>query len=237
MCDRICVEGLFKSYGRQVALRDVNACFLRGEITGLIGRNGSGKSVLLKAVCGLTPIHQGRIVLFGQVLWHDIPRPYSVGALINEPGFLPTISGYRNLAMIASIKQIARKPEITKAMTQVGLDPKNRKWVAKYSMGMRQRLGIAQAIMEDPDLLILDEPMNGLDNQGVEDMRALFLQFKAQGKTILLASHNREDIESLCDHVYLMDAGRLSQVTQGQNQDRYRHQTDLGNSKSKEMIP
>ncbi|MEG1514816.1 MAG: ATP-binding cassette domain-containing protein, partial [Clostridia bacterium] len=93
-----------------------------------------------------------------------------------------------------------------------GLDPKSRKWVSKYSMGMKQRLGIAQAIMEDPDLLILDEPMNGLDNQGVSDMRSLFLELKARGKTILLASHNREDIETLCDQVYEMDAGVLTRV-------------------------
>ncbi|MDO4548732.1 MAG: ATP-binding cassette domain-containing protein [Clostridia bacterium] len=206
------IECASKSYGKQMVLQDISAEFKRGMISGIIGRNGSGKTVLLKCICSLTPLDSGRIAIFGKELGRDIFRPESLGAIINEPGFLPSYSGYRNLSMIASIKRQIRKEQIKETMRLVGLDPESRKWVCKYSMGMKQRLGIAQAIMENPDLLILDEPMNGLDNRGVDDMRKLFLELKGQGKTILLASHNREDIEILCDHVYEMDAGRLTQM-------------------------
>ena len=206
------VTNATKRYGRQSALCDVTIAFEEGKIHGIIGRNGSGKTVLFKTICGLVPLSSGQIAVRGRVLGGKTPIPESIGAIINEPGFFPTSSGYRNLAMIAGIKRIADRERIHSVMSEVGLDPTNRKWVSKYSMGMRQRLGLAQAIMEDPDLLILDEPMNGLDNAGVRDMRTLFLGLKARGKTILLASHNREDIEVLCDTVCEMDAGRLTRV-------------------------
>ncbi|MGJ4849061.1 ABC transporter ATP-binding protein [Bacillota bacterium Meth-B3] len=208
----ICVTNVFKYYGRMTVLDDVSATFDRGKIHGLIGRNGSGKTVLMKCITGLIRVTSGTISVDGQVVRKDIETLPSLGAIIETPGFLPYCSGYKNLALLAQLNKKADRNAVHAAIKTVGLDPHNRKWVSKYSMGMRQRLGIAQAIMEDPDLLILDEPMNGLDNAGVQDMRKLFLELKARGKTILLASHNREDIEALCDTVCEMDAGKLTRV-------------------------
>ena len=125
------------------------------------------------------------------------------------PGFLPEYSGYLNLKFLAEIRNQIKKQDIFETMKRVGLDPASRKQVRKYSMGMKQRLGIAQAIMENPELLILDEPMNGLDNQGVQEIRSLLLELKTMGKTILLASHNREDISILCDKVIEIDRGKV----------------------------
>ena len=151
----------------------------------------------------------GKITVNGKALSHGAAIPKGIGAIIEAPGFLPNYSGYKNLRFLANIRRKIGKEEILNVLKTVGLDPESRKHVGKYSLGMRQRLGIAQAIMEDPEILILDEPMNGLDNAGVQDIRALLLELKAQGKTILLASHNHEDIATLCDTVHEMDGGIL----------------------------
>ena len=193
------VERLTKRFGSETAVNDVSFTFERGRIYGIVGRNGSGKTVLLKCILGLMPVTAGRIRILGAPV--DSRSLAHVGMIIEAPGFLPGYDAFRNLWMLASIRGRA-----------VVLDPHSRKSVGKYSLGMRQRLGIAQAIMEDPDVLLLDEPMNGLDNRGVEDMRALFLRLKEQGKTLLIASHNREDIDLLCDEVYAMDRGAATRV-------------------------
>ena len=174
-----------------------------------MGRNGSGKTVLFKCICGLMHPEEGVILVNGKRVGRDVDMPEDIGAIIEAPGFLPNYSGYKNLRFLANIRRKIGKEEILNVLKTVGLDPESRKHVGKYSLGMRQRLGIAQAIMEDPELLILDEPMNGLDNAGVQDIRALLLELKAQGKTILLASHNHEDIAALCDTVHEMDGGVL----------------------------
>ncbi|MEF9894737.1 MAG: ABC transporter ATP-binding protein [Clostridia bacterium] len=210
--DWICVSGVGLCFKANRVLDDVSASFEKGKIHGIIGRNGSGKTVLMKIICGFLPPDTGNVSIGGEIVGVDREFPRDIGILIEAPSFLPSVSGIRNLMMIAAIRNECKKEALQGIMERVGLDPKSRKWVSKYSMGMKQRLGIAQAIMEDPDLLILDEPMNGLDNQGVSDMRSLFLELKARGKTILLASHNREDIETLCDQVYEMDAGVLTRV-------------------------
>ena len=183
--------------------------FERGKIYGIVGRNGSGKTVLFKCICGFTPLTSGKIFVNGKVVGKDINIPKNIGVIIETPGFLPNYSGYKNLRFLASINNKISKDDICNTLSAVGLDPKSKKHVGKYSLGMRQRLGIAQAIMENPDILILDEPMNGLDNDGVKDIRNLLLKIKGEGKTILLASHNREDISVLCDEVYEMDKGVL----------------------------
>ena len=151
----------------------------------------------------------GEIWVDGKQIGKDVDMPENVGAIIEAPGFLPTYSGYKNLSFLANINRRIGRVEITAALQMVGLGETGKKHVGKYSLGMRQRLGIAQAIMENPDILVLDEPMNGLDNRGVEDIRHLLLDLKTQGKTILLASHNREDIALLCDTVHEMDGGSL----------------------------
>lgn len=205
------VTDVSKSFKKEKILDHVSFRVETGEIAGIIGRNGSGKTVLFKIVCGFYTADAGSVSIDGKYLGKDLEVPENIGSIIETPGFLNSYPAYRNLKFLADIRGVAKKEEILRAIRTVGLDPANRKKVGKYSLGMRQRLGLAQAIMEDPDILVLDEPMNGLDNKGVEDMRQLLLGLKEQGKTILLASHNREDIEVLCDKVYEMDHGVLTE--------------------------
>lgn len=187
----------------------VNASFSGAKIIGLVGRNGSGKTVLLKMICGLMPVDSGHIRVNGVDIGRQARPVANMGAIIEMPGFLPLSSGYRNLNYLAGIKGNIGRQQIEQAMETVGLDPKMRKRVGAYSLGMRQRLGIAQAIMENPDILILDEPMNSLDETGIRDMRQLFLQMREAGKLIIIATHVREDIDLLCDEVYHVHAGQL----------------------------
>lgn len=203
------VQNVVKRFRDQVVLKNVSISFEKGQIHGIVGRNGSGKTVLFKCICGLMHPEEGVILVNGKHVGRDVDMPEDIGAIIEAPGFLPNYSGYKNLRFLANIRRKIGKEEILNVLKTVGLDPESRKHVGKYSLGMRQRLGIAQAIMEDPEILILDEPMNGLDNAGVQDIRALLLELKAQGKTILLASHNHEDIAALCDTVHEMDGGVL----------------------------
>lgn len=203
------VQNVAKRFRDQVVLKNVSISFEKGQIHGIVGRNGSGKTVLFKCICGLMHPEEGVILVNGKRVGRDVDMPEDIGAIIEAPGFLPNYSGYKNLRFLANIRRKIGKEEILNVLKTVGLDPESRKHVGKYSLGMRQRLGIAQAIMEDPEILILDEPMNGLDNAGVQDIRALLLELKAQGKTILLASHNHEDIAALCDTVHEMDGGVL----------------------------
>lgn len=203
------VQNVVKRFRDQVVLKNVSISFEKGKIHGIVGRNGSGKTVLFKCICGLMHPEEGVILVNGKRVGRDVDMPEDIGAIIEAPGFLPNYSGYKNLRFLANIRRKIGKEEILNVLKTVGLDPESRKHVGKYSLGMRQRLGIAQAIMEDPEILILDEPMNGLDNAGVQDIRALLLELKEQGKTILLASHNHEDIAALCDTVHEMDGGVL----------------------------
>ena len=208
----ITLDKVNKRYGAQHVLKDVYATFDTGRIHGIVGRNGSGKTVMLRVICGLTRADSGEVTIDGHRIGRDMEVPPSVGAIINEPGLLPEHSAYQNLRLLASVKGIATPGRIREVIEQVGLDPNSRKRVGKYSLGMKQRLGIAQALMEDPAILLLDEPMNGLDNAGVREMRELFKALRDKGKTILLASHNPLDIEELCDSVYEMDGGVLTRV-------------------------
>lgn len=208
----IIVTDAVKKYGTQTVLSSVSVRFERGKIHGIIGRNGSGKTVLFKSICGFIPLDGGSVSVNGKRIGKDVDMAENIGVIIETSGFLPNYSAFRNLKFLAMLKNRITDKEIRESICMVGLDPDSRKWVGKYSMGMRQRLGIAQAIMEDPEILILDEPFNGLDKHGVEEMRALLLSLKGQGKTILLASHNSEDIRLLCDCVYEMDAGVLQAV-------------------------
>ena len=194
-------------------LENVDFTCQKGQICGVVGRNGSGKTMLMKCICGFVKPTSGEIQVDGQVIGKDIDFIPNAGIIIETPGFIPNYSGYKNLQLLASIQNRIDKTRIREVMQMVGLDPDMKKPVGKYSLGMRQRLGIAQAIMEDPLFLILDEPFNGLDKHGVEEIRELLLDLKAAGKTILLASHNEEDIRILCDHVYEMDGGILRERT------------------------
>ena len=204
------VDSVTKKFGADTALNNVSIEFYKGKIYGIIGRNGSGKTVLFKTIIGFLRPTNGRVLVEGKEIGKDTDFADNIGIIIETPGFLGSYNGYKNLEYLANIKNIIGKKEIRESMERVGLDPDSKKKVSKYSLGMRQRLGIAQAIMENPDILILDEPMNGLDNQGVEDVRGILLNLRDEGKTIILASHNKEDIEILCDEVYEMDHGNLT---------------------------
>ena len=195
------VEHVYKSFGKEHVLKNISFKIPSGSIYGVVGNNGSGKTVLMKCICGFMKCDRGRIVVNGRQVGKEVDFPDSLGVIIETPGFIPNLSGYKNLKILAALKGRIGKTEIRETIRRVGLDPDMRKPVAKYSLGMRQRLGIAQAIMENPSVLVLDEPLNGLDRYGVVEIRSLLKELKADGKSILLASHNAQDIEELCDHV------------------------------------
>ena len=205
-------QSVSKDFGRERVLHNVSRDFEKGKIHGIVGNNGSGKTVLMKCICGFLLPTEGKVIVNGKQVGKDVDFPPDLGIIIETPGFLPGLSGVKNLALLASLNRKIGLEEIAAAIRRVGLDPAMKKPVGKYSLGMRQRLGIAQAIMEDPALLILDEPLNGLDKHGVREMRKLIKGLKAEGKTILLASHNQGDIDELCDTVCEMDAGRMTML-------------------------
>ena len=203
------VDNAVKKFDKYTILDHVNITCNKGEICGIVGRNGSGKTVLFISICGFVKLNEGTITVNGKVMGKDLRVLKKAGIIIEEPGFLRNKSGMKNLEYLYMINNKRDKKYLRSVMENVGLDPYSRKKVGKYSLGMRQRLAIAQATMEDQDIIILDEPMNGLDNHGVQEVREYLLQLKKQGKTILIASHNREDIDVLCDKVYEMDNGRV----------------------------
>ena len=210
MTEVIRIENVTKKFGDDVVLDRINVRFEKGKIYGIIGRNGSGKTVLFKMMIGYLKPTGGRVVVEGKEIGKDVDFAENMGMIIENPGFLGRYTGYKNLEYLASIRKIIGKEQIRESMERVGLDPDSHQKVGKYSLGMRQRLGIAQAIMENPDILILDEPMNGLDHQGVNDVRNILLELRAEGKTIILASHHKEDMEVLCDTVYELEHGKLT---------------------------
>jgi len=195
------ISGLTKEFRGIKVLDNITIDFDSGKIHGVIGRNGSGKTVLLKCICGLMKATSGTIKINDVAIEDDVPQNISIGAIIETPGFIPSLNGFKNLKFLSELDARLSKRQIYDAMEDVGLEPKSKKKVGQYSLGMKQRLGIAQAIMEQPKLLVLDEPMNGLDNKGIVQMRQLFLNLKKSGTTIILASHSKEDIVFLCDTV------------------------------------
>ena len=203
------VNDIVLRFKKDILLDHVSYQCEQGKIHGIVGRNGSGKTLLMKCICGFIRPNEGHIYVRDKEIGKDIDFTPDTGIIIETPVFIHYYSGYRNLKVLAAINNHISRKDIENAMYQVGLDPTMKKRVATYSLGMRQRLGIAQAIMEDPSLIILDEPFNGLDKHGVEEMREYFLSLKKKGKTILLTSHNTEDIEYLCDTVVEMDHGKF----------------------------
>lgn len=191
-------------------LEHVSINVKKGEIVGLVGGNGSGKTMLMKCICGFYNAYTGVIEVNNKEIGKDVDFPEDTGIIIETPGFIPYYSGFRNLKVLADLKGKIGNDDICNYMELVGLDPGLKRSVRKYSLGMRQRLGLAQALMEQPKLLILDEPFNGLDKQMTEHIRRVLLEEKGKGTTILLSSHNSVDIELLCDREYHLDGGRLT---------------------------
>jgi len=206
----ISIQNISKSFGQYKVLDNINLNCEKGFIYGIVGHNGSGKTVLFKSICGFIKPDSGVITINGKPNL-DISK-FNLGVIIEAPAYISELSGIDNLTYLYEIKNKRNRKHLEEMMKLVGLDPLSKKKVGKYSMGMKQRLAIAQAIMEEQDILILDEPMNGLDKQGVEDMRNLFIRLKEKGKTIVLASHNKEDIDILCDYVYEIDSGKLKNI-------------------------
>ena len=205
------VKNVSLSIKENKILNNINVSFERGKIHGLIGRNGSGKTMLMKCICGFVKCTSGEVIVNGERVGKDVDFPSNTGIIIETPSFIPYYSGYKNLKMLAELNGKTKKEDVIASIESVGLDPKMKRSVKKYSLGMRQRLGFAQAIMDNPDILILDEPMNGLDVDGVDDIRKCLMELRNQGKTILIASHYAEDIEILCDTVHEIKKGYISE--------------------------
>ena len=208
----IYVNHLSLNIKQDTILSDITLHVEKGKITGLVGRNGCGKTMLMKCITGFVRPTEGEVIFDGKKVGQDVDFPKNTGIIIESPSFIPYYSGRKNLLELASLQKKVKKERIDEVLQQVGLFEARNKPVRKYSLGMRQRLGIAQALMENPDTLILDEPMNGLDQSGVEEMREVLAALAKKGTTILMANHNAEDIEILCDTVHEMDLGVISRV-------------------------
>ena len=201
-----------KSFRKERVLKGITHSFEQGKIHGIMGFNGSGKTVMFKCICGFLRPDSGEVIVQGRRIGKDGDFPRSVGMIIENPGFLPHVSGFSNLKRLAAIRNQVTDEQIRESIAWVGPDPFSKKKVGQYSLGMRERLGIAQAIMEDPGLLVLDEPFNGLDKRGAQDVCGLLDELRGRGRTILIAAHNMMEIEYLCDTICEMDAGVLTQV-------------------------
>ena len=201
------VNNVSKKFKSQVVLKDITLQCRKGRIYGFVGYNGSGKTVLFKCICGLLYVDEGEIRVNGEKIGREMIK--NAGIIIEEPAFLGNESGRKNLELLYMLRHKRDKKRIADVMQMLGLNPESKKTVRQYSLGMRQRLALAQALMEDPDILILDEPMNGLDKNGVEEIRKLLLSMKDERKIIVIASHNAEDIRVLCDEVHEMERGEL----------------------------
>ncbi|MFC4619990.1 ATP-binding cassette domain-containing protein [Camelliibacillus cellulosilyticus] len=203
------VDHLSKTMKKRIILQDINLSLKKGLIYGFRGKNGSGKTMLFRALSGLILPTEGTVTVDGKKLGKDLSFPPSVGVLIEYPGFLGSYTGFKNLKMLAGLTNIIDDERIREAIRSVGLDPDDKRKYRKYSLGMKQRLGIAQAIMEEPDLIILDEPTNALDSDGVKEIKALLLELKAKNKCILIASHDKEELDFLSDEIFMMENGKI----------------------------
>ena len=215
MSSYIEVRNVSKSFSGRAILQNISLSVEQGTTVGLVGANGSGKSVLFKIICGFEKPDQGSVYVRGrQIGKNGRDFPADMGVFINSPGFIGIYSGFQNLKFLADIQGKIGEKEIRQTMTKVGLDPDNKEKVDNYSLGMKQKLGLAQAIMEGQDILILDEPFNALDYKTYEDVKAIIRMLKAEGKTIFLTSHHYKDIEQLCDQVYSLEDCQLLPITE-----------------------
>jgi len=209
----IIIKGLYKSIKKVPILEDINMELVGGKIYGLKGKNGSGKTMLMRAICGLITQTSGSIEVNGELLGKDISFPRSVGILIENPAFISNYTGLKNLQVLASIQKRINDDEIKNVIRIVGLDPEDKRTYKKYSLGMKQRLGIAAAIMEKPDIVILDEPINALDESGALQVREILSDLKTNGSIIILACHDAQELEFLSDEIYTISEGKIIEHT------------------------
>jgi len=212
------VRNLTKIISGNSILDNINIKMTRGKIYGLKGKNGSGKTMLMRAICGLILPTEGEVIIDGQVLGKDISFPNSLGALIESPGFISNYSGFKNLKILSEIQGKIDDNKINEVLTMVGLDPKEKKKFKKYSLGMKQKLGIAAAIMEEPEIIILDEPTNALDESSVISLRKTLQKYRDAGALIIISCHDSEELEFLSDEIFFMENGRLKPYNKRQKE-------------------
>ena len=213
----VIINNLKKSIKGTTVLKNINLKMQSGTIYGLRGKNGCGKTMLMRCVCGLIIPTDGSIEIDGEVLHKDIKFPRSIGALIENPSFLPQYTGYKNLKMLASLTGNISDEDIKIALERVGLDPDDKRIYRKYSLGMKQKLGIANAIMGEPDIIVLDEPINALDEESVSNIKQVLIDLSREDKLIIVACHDREELEYLCDVIFEMKDGSI--VKNGEDKD------------------
>ena len=204
------IKNVTKIIKHNTVIDNVSLTVNSGKITGLKGVNGSGKTMLMRLVSGLILPTSGEIIIDGETLGKDITFPRSIGTLIENPAFLDNYSGFQNLKLLASIQGKISDKEIREAIIAVELNPDDKKKFRKYSLGMKQRLGIAAAVMEHPNIIILDEPTNALDSDGVQMVKRILQKEKERGALILISCHDLDILKELSDVIYLMNVGRLS---------------------------
>ncbi len=206
---RIDIENLTKTIHGVTVLDNISVYFEQGKIYGLSGKNGSGKTMLMRSICGLIKPTSGRILIDGKILGKDFSFPASIGVLIENPSFISKYTGFKNLKMLASIQNKITDDDITDILNAVGLDPSDKRTYRKYSLGMKQRLGIACALMEKPDIILLDEPLNALDESGIPLVKNLLEQAKKRGAVIIISCHDKENLALLSDEILIMSEGKI----------------------------
>lgn len=203
------IEHVTKKFREHVVVDDVSMKLESGTVTGLKGINGSGKTMLMRLMCGLILPTEGKVLIEGKELGKDMDFPDSLGLLIENPAFLDSRSGFANLKLLAEIRNTVTDDDIRECIRRVGLDPDDRKKYKKYSLGMKQRLGIAGAVLEKPDILLLDEPTNALDTKGVEMLKQVVKEEKQRGALVVVTCHDTDVLEEMADKIYFMENGRL----------------------------
>lgn len=209
---KIEIKNLTKKFKDELVLDNININFESGRIYGIVGKNGSGKSVLLKILCGFYLPTEGEILQDGYNYISRNEFPKNTRALIDYPAFLPDLSGLENLVMLAKIQNKISKEDILELMKKLNLFNQKDKQFKKYSLGTKQKLGIAQVLMENPDLIILDEPLNGVEKESAEIIRNILIEEKNKGKIIVIATHIKDDVEMLCEEVFKMEDGKISKI-------------------------
>lgn len=198
-----------KSIGKTTILHDINLRIEGGKVYGLRGKNGCGKTMLMRVMSGLIKPTTGTVIINDKELWKDMTFPDSIGVLIENPSFIDGYTGYKNLKMLADIKGVIGEKEVKEALLKVGLDSEDKRKYRKYSLGMKQKLGIACAFMEHPDIVIMDEPINAIDEKGVELVRNIMNELRKEGKIIIIACHDAEEMDLLADEIFVMEEGTI----------------------------
>lgn len=211
----IVIQNLSKTIKSNAVIQDISMNLKSGVIYGFKGINGSGKTMLMRLICGLIRPTEGEILINGKTLGKDLSFPESVGVFLENPAFLDSYSGFQNLKILASIKSVATDEDIRATLSRVGLSPNDKKKYRKYSLGMKQRLGVAAAIMEKPDIVILDEPTNSLDADGVTLVKQIVQEEKVRGALVILSCHDGALLEGLSDEIFLLECGHLVEHTVG----------------------